>query len=539
MTNKDTSKTTAKSETKEWTVMVYMAGDNNLSQDMITGLKGMMSVGDKANINLIAVYDGNYPTAPIKVYEFSKSLNDKPERPRLEDYVADIELPKPRRTNEADLCKLKDFVPLITERYKARKYALILSGHSDGVIGKTLLRDENPSVSLDLQTLGRILKDVLPKDADGKKKKFDLLGFDGCLMSMIEVGYELKDAAKILVASEGNIPTSGWAYEKILADIISGAGKMDEAEFAKSIVKQYGEFNEDYAVSGRSVNITACNLDNIEPLYKAIQNFAKSLYDLLSLPTEAGEGVTEAEALENKLVKEKFIDWITLSHYRSQTFMHGQAVDIVDFIYNLLMYSEKSRLISREVYGELPKNKTTAKIERKKRAFFNDFLAINKAIKEKDKKYTLASCFVGAEYQFTQGNSIFFPWTRMAFAMIYDKYKSLKFNKTKHWLNLIDKFTSLTIRYHQQTPAFAKSADNSLDTDLISLLHKEVGGKEVGGKEVGGKEVGGKEVGGKEVGGKEVGGKGGTEEFYFYFSQIRNYDTEVFSMGYADETSFI
>ncbi len=42
-------------EKKEWTIMVYMAGDNNLSEDMITGLKGMMNIGNEANINLVAL----------------------------------------------------------------------------------------------------------------------------------------------------------------------------------------------------------------------------------------------------------------------------------------------------------------------------------------------------------------------------------------------------------------------------------------------------------------------------------------------------
>lgn len=519
MANKkiNNNRTSSKSQTKEWTIMVYMAGDNNLSQDMITGLKGMMEVGDKANINLIALYDGSYPSAPIKIYEFSKSLLNQNNKLRLEDFAIDIKFPK-TNSGKADLFKLKDFVPLVLEKYKAKKYALILSGHSDGIIGKALLRDENPNAALDLVTLRKILEDVMPGDLKGRKKKFDLLGFDGCLMSMLEVGYELKDVAKVMVASEGNIPTSGWAYEHILADIIAGTGQLDETAFAKSIVKQYANFNEDYAISGRSINISACNLDNIEPVYAAIQNFAKHLHDLLDLPTEPKYGVTEEIASVNRLVKDKFVNWMILSHYESQTFMHGQAIDIIDFIYNLLQRATKSQLICKQIYGEISENKTATEIEQKIQLFFNDFIAINKATKEKNNNYILASCFVGAEYQFSQGNSVFFPWTRMALNMVYDKYKLLEFNKTKNWMNLIDKFTNLTIRHRQELPAFDKKIQSSITLSLDTLLHKEVGGKEVGGKEVGGK---------------------GIEEFYFYFSQIRNYDPDVFSMGCVDDTNFL
>jgi hypothetical protein len=334
---------------------------------------------------------------------------------------------------------------------------------------------------------------------------------------MLEVGYELKDVAKVMVASEGNIPTSGWAYENVLADIIAGTGQMDEIEFAESIVKQYADFNEDYAISGRSINISACNLDNIEPVYAAIQNFAKRLHDLLDLPTEASGRVTEEIASVNRLVKDKFVDWMVLSHYESQTFMHGQAIDILDFIYNLLQRATKSQLICKQIYGEISKNKIATKIEQKIQLFFNDYITINEATKLKDKNYIITNCSIGAEYQFSQGNSVFFPWTEMAINMIYNNYAALKYNKTKHWLNLIDKFTILTIR-RQASSTLNKEVNSLLNINLGDLLHKEVGGREVGGREVGGR---------------------GSEEFYLYFSQIRNYDAKILSTDCTDNTNFI
>ena len=121
------------------------------------------------------------------------------------------------------------------------------------MIGKTLLRDENPEVALTLIKLNSILVSAL-KDKNGKIQKLDLLGFDGCLMGMLEAAYELKDVAKVMVASEGNIPASGWSYETVLAPIKSNSCLTPE-EFAISIVDQYPQFNSDYSISGRSVNI--------------------------------------------------------------------------------------------------------------------------------------------------------------------------------------------------------------------------------------------------------------------------------------------
>src|SRR5262249_29090503 len=226
------------------------------------------------------------------------------------------------------------------------KYALILSCHSDGVIGKTLLRDENPEISLTLPGLASLLKNALKKKSDGDIQKLELLGFDGCLMGMLEAGYEFRDVAKVMVASEGNIPSSGWPYESVLSGIRNHS-EWDGREFGESIVDAYADFNADYAVSGRSVNISASNLETLEgyveeekeedSIYSSVQKLAKILYEILDSPIEAGPDVTQDMAARNMFIKQKFVEWITLSHYRSQTFMHGQAIDIVDFMYNLLL----------------------------------------------------------------------------------------------------------------------------------------------------------------------------------------------------------
>ncbi len=535
---------------KEWTIMVYMAGDNNLSEDMITGLKGMMNFGTREKINLVALFDGSYPYSDIKFFDFTKKMPNTPKpglKHTLEDFVEDLQIPNiaasRRPASNIDLFKIEEFVPVVINKYPAKKYALILSGHSDGVIGRTLLRDENPDIALNLISLRKVLEKALPTK-NGKKRKLDLLGFDGCLMGMLEVGYELKDVAKVMVASEGNIPTTGWDYHEVLVDIIANPQKMDEKDFAIKIVEKYSDFNVDYTIGGRSVNISACNLEELGKeisLYALIQELAGIFNDLLSLPTEAGKWITLKTAKENQLIKDKFVDWMLLSHYRSQIFMHGQAVDIIDFVYNLLLHYPKW-LRENEILGIIqPKkgkdktiNETINKIEERINSIFEKFIEINQAINDSGKKYILASCSVGAEYQFSQGVSLFFPWTTMALNLIEKNYNELKFNKNKKWLNFITDFTKFTLRQNKDQPLFIKEIETLFAIPFENLRHKEVGKKEVGKKE-----VGKKEVGKKEVGKKEVGKKGSINEFYLYFSQFQNYDPEVFKKHSIDNTSFI
>ena len=522
----DTTKTAdAESITKkDWTIMVYMAGDNNLSEDMVTGLKGMMSVAGKGNFNLIACYDSGYPPIPIKLYDFSayntasidpgsNTANSKNEM-RLKDFVIkDVSSVTMRPGIKPDFMELGKFVEFVLGNYKSLKYALILSGHSDGVIERTLLRDENPNFVLDLKELKKILISNLPKDDDNKSKKFDLLGFDSCLMSMLEVGYELRDAAEVLVASEGNIPTSGWAYDEILKDLVKD-GNLSKEDFAKSIVKRYISFNSDYVVGGRSVNSSACDLSKVTTLSRKINKFAKNILSILNLPREINGLITGEIALSNTILREQFINLILLSHYESQTFMHDQAVDILDFIRNLLTQSRK-KIEEDFIFEKVPKTRTKRFFYNKLDSIYRDYTEIRDAVSD----YILAEDKIGAEYQFSTGVSVFFPWSELALDLLYEKYKDLDFNKSnKAWLQFIEKFTDLTLRVgdtpqikfnHLFSVSSSKFSKNAFD--YINSTHKEHGGREHGGR--------------------EHGGRGELEAFYKYFSQVRNYSTEIDSIS--------
>jgi len=47
----------ARVQQKPWTIMVYMAGDNNLDPDGVKDLKEMKKVGSTNDVNVIAQFD--------------------------------------------------------------------------------------------------------------------------------------------------------------------------------------------------------------------------------------------------------------------------------------------------------------------------------------------------------------------------------------------------------------------------------------------------------------------------------------------------
>src|SRR6188474_725264 len=58
---------------KEWTIMIYMAGDNNLAVDMAYAMEQIKGVAAGADSpNLFVYYDGNSPAIPTLYCDFSE-----------------------------------------------------------------------------------------------------------------------------------------------------------------------------------------------------------------------------------------------------------------------------------------------------------------------------------------------------------------------------------------------------------------------------------------------------------------------------------
>src|SRR5688572_17644547 len=170
---------------KEWTIMIYMAGDNNLAVDMAYAMEQIKGVAEQGadSPNLFVYYDGNSPAIPTLYCDFSE--------PGRERYVRSYRVPDklytvPRKENEnaADKRSIINFVDWcvnkveveddgeVTFGRRADKFALIFSGHSLGFQDIGLFTDETSGKSMKMtdfyQVLARITADKkeLRKAAD-------------------------------------------------------------------------------------------------------------------------------------------------------------------------------------------------------------------------------------------------------------------------------------------------------------------------------------------------------------------------------------
>ncbi len=243
---------------KKWTIMVYIIGDNNLG-DVVNGdIDEMESAGSDENINILVQIDGN----PSYTYNDLSGARSDANRYYIEkgnssnDTIDAYPVVSLGEINSADTSNIFSFVKWCIDNYPAKYYAFILWNHGSGwqkaagVKGAGWDDTEGDMLGIsngELRALLRKIKNYLGRN-------IDILGFDECLMCMMEIASEAMGYVNYIVASEPGIPIEGWDYT-FLQDLKNNPN-MTPRELVNKIVKKYGEY---YSTSS-SVNLNALDI---------------------------------------------------------------------------------------------------------------------------------------------------------------------------------------------------------------------------------------------------------------------------------------
>ena len=422
---------------KEWTIMIYMAGDNNLSVDMayaMEQIKGVAAAGEEGP-NLFVYYDGNSPAIPTLYCDFSDPLKPKYVRSYK---VPDKLYPVPSKANEnaahwksvvnfVDWCVNKVEVESdggeVTYGRRANRYALIFSGHSLGFQDIGLFKDETSGKSLKMDDLHdgltrivsekKLLEKVarkckIPKGEERDREtkvllgqKLAILGFDSCVMGMLEVGYQFCSVAETMIASEGSVPSAGWTYAKILGCLAQGGHNRygDTQKVAEHFVRQFIESQDAYTVGGVSVDMAAWDLNQMDDLAAA--------FDSLS------EALVECFRYEDSRIYRRMERAVLMVHWKCQSYMYDQNVDLGDFCELL---DQECALIADDLDG--------VELE-----LLNYLRGQCENVWHQLRSAVLLSGFSGGLYQYSNGISVFFPWSREGYEVSRKNYEGLWFAK--------------------------------------------------------------------------------------------------------------
>ena len=311
---------------RRWTVMVYLAGDNNLDSAGVTDLGEMKTVGSSDSLAIVAQFDRSGRKRVTNRYYLRKGTA-----------LADDVVQRLGETNTGDPRVLEQFVRWAATKYPADHYCLVIWNHGAGVDdsnlyggdyfggqpppvsrkGRVVVKTRSLSKPVRMSTVQAAvkrarralfaptvetmvktraiafddeakdfldnveLKRVLASAKHAMKQDIDILGFDACLMSMVEIAWQLRGMATLTCGSEEEEPGDGWPYDTILRAIARNPAIAPKA-LASTIVRCYA------ASYGKNdgVTLSATDIAAVKPLVGAVSALGGALTKALRDPSK-------------------------------------------------------------------------------------------------------------------------------------------------------------------------------------------------------------------------------------------------------------
>ena len=336
ITSKESKQVSGKAK---WTFMVFMAGDNNLDGAALRDITEMAQAGSTAEVNIIAQLDRAGAT-PTRRFKITKGGGYK------KDVIAEL-----GETNTGDPAVLADFLKWAVKDYPAEHYFLVLWNHGSGWWEDERKKKGIAYDDTDNDYLNNVeLTSVLETFMQATGEKVDILGMDACLMTMVEVAYQLQDTVQFIVGSEIEEPFEGWPYHTILKYLTQHpkvTPSVLAVETAKLYVKSYANTTEDVT---QSVIATA----KLDPITLKLNELVKLLLDP-ALAKAAQSAVAAAWRVTPKFYNNMYLDL-----YRFAANLQKKAIGEVRLkageLLKTLVVSAKNSVIYSGKHGKFAKD---------------------------------------------------------------------------------------------------------------------------------------------------------------------------------------
>ena len=403
-------------------VMIYMAADNDLRSFAIRNIRQLMNVGSQEpNLHLVVHLDIR-DAQGVKITRRYYILKN--------DYIVLNENdPKTQHMDSGDPNTLINFISYAVDTFPAENYILDFWDHGTGYLdpvqhNRTNITDIfsfNPTThKLDLDRSGsnfyvwnedqrgvcwdqstknyltaQKLDYALNKCVTYMGKPFDIIAFDACLMSMIEMAELIAPYAKIMISSEEAILGTGFNYETIFAPLKEK--QMEIPYIAQHIINMFDEaysrITQDYELSAFDLSLTPAIIANINTVAILLKEM---------LATQKKDTVKRA---------------LKVARSNSIHFNEPGYIDLYDLYHN--------------IRGQLNNFKTNAAPTRK--GTLENALEDGMSLIE---NYMIAHC-AGSKLAHSGGVSIYFP------ERMHSSYPNSQFAHNYEWYNFLRAYLSL------------------------------------------------------------------------------------------------
>lgn len=413
---------------KDWTILIYIAGDNNLYKFALRNLEQLKQVGSNELLNIVVHFDYHRSNGPKKTRRFYIERNNILE---IGTY--------PWMDSGSDKT-LIDASRWAIKNYPSNNFALVLWNHGSGdlnLVNHLNFKLINPSeffyydgkkkqIVLDKKTT---FSDLLIKETKEKgicfddttlnylddkklinafeqicgilnetngKKKIDVILMDACLMSGIGTAYLCSKYADYLTASQEVVMGPGYNYQTMLK--VLSKVKMTPKEFVKHIVdnyeKTYNPITQDYTESG-------LNLNYMDSFISEFNKFCDIINDFIKID-------------QNELIK-KTIKYCAGGNI-CISFEEPAYIDFGNFLDNIFLFSSKINLKNNNGLN------------------FSDEIKKQIVIIKNLLKKLVEKNVNGKNYYKATGLSIYFPKN-----FIDKNYKKTLFGSSTKWGNVLEK----------------------------------------------------------------------------------------------------
>lgn len=292
-------------EKKHTTILVYIAGDNDLAYFAGRNIEDMKKIGSTEHLNILVQLDGQGAHEKTKRLLIEKN---KAKQVNLGHPSAQQKLDFGNALTLVDACRWA-----ITD-FPSDHFGVVLWNHGIGILDniggratsaselfffnpETNMLELNRSVGffdhlrqkqlrgvcfgdtygtyLTNQKLQYALKEVSTKLLKGKK--VDFVGFDACLMSMIEIGNLLHPYADYMIGSQEIELGTGWPYHTMLEPFKKRA--LSPEELCKHMTTAY---HQSYRSITYDFTLSAIKLNKLKALEKSLDSVVSLLLTALA-----------------------------------------------------------------------------------------------------------------------------------------------------------------------------------------------------------------------------------------------------------------
>ena len=280
----------AKLPTPDWSLLCYMAADNDLSPYGMQDIQELTSHGRPENLHIGIELDTRGARGSIR-YEVSP-----PDFAGRSHRMVVDRLPE---QDSGDFKTLRNFLDWGIKRADAANRFVVVWGHGMG-----------NAVAPDFQSMGgsigiRELTDAFqqagfrrasrsngPNWSRRDEGRIAVLGFDACNMASLENAWSLRDTAQMIVASQEKVPAPGWPYQSLVdAEAVMASdrsrkkgGRSDVSraqldKIAKKILKSYIDTYEALGIT--AVTQSAIHTDGLSRIVTQTNELGRALADAL------------------------------------------------------------------------------------------------------------------------------------------------------------------------------------------------------------------------------------------------------------------